>query len=222
MNKKYTLIFSIIFLAIIFVYAPKIIAQIISELPKVTTTCEMKNGFLMSINDGFSNFQECPNGARQVAVFGEQGPKGDKGDTGEAANSKNLKTFDNNGNELGIYIDTDTFFETSLQKRIKLDNGEVIAKTPIYFESSDCSGTAYLVLGSTSLSGFINDIISAGRNKYFVLNRQAAGEIKTYNSAISGGTSCKTVTMSYSGLPLIPVTLPFSLPVAMPLEYKYQ
>ena len=48
-----------------------VLAQVVADLPRVTTACETKiGGLLMGIGDGFSSLKSCPGGSRKV-VLGE-------------------------------------------------------------------------------------------------------------------------------------------------------
>lgn len=78
-NIKMLLFLPLLFAGLLFV--KQISAQV--ELPRITTACEMKNGALFAIDDGFSILKKCPKGSRMVMIIGEQGPKGDKGDKGD-------------------------------------------------------------------------------------------------------------------------------------------
>lgn len=80
MNKKKFLVLPLLLTTLSFVFVPKLLAQI--EIPRITTACEMKNGQLYGVSDGFSPLTKCPRGSRMVMIIGDPGPKGDTGEMG--------------------------------------------------------------------------------------------------------------------------------------------
>lgn len=78
-NKKFLLIFPFLIFSVLF-FSKDILAQL--ELPRISTACELRNGQLFGIDDGFSLLKKCPKGSRMVMIIGDQGPKGDPGTQG--------------------------------------------------------------------------------------------------------------------------------------------
>jgi hypothetical protein len=109
------------------------------------------------------------------------------------------------------------------------------AYSPLYYQSTDCSGTPFLStlppLDTSSYGTLANDVMSFGDGKtYFVFHvgepaqTFTPGSYKTYD-AQSATAKCtldgdSNDNRQYSQL--YPVSLPFSLPVAEPLQFKNQ
>ncbi len=142
-----------------------------------------------------------------------------------SVSQKELKTFDNNGNELGIYMDDASFFVTSLGKKVRLNSaGQLLyQQLATYFKSQNCVGTAY-----RSTSDLFNDVFSDANGKNLVVDRSIPKENFTSQSYLEfnpaqQASSCRVSSDSQNDAStLTTVTLPFSLPVSMPLQFKYQ
>lgn len=204
-------------------------------LPRITTACEDKAGLLFSVNDGFSLLKKCPKNSRLVAIIGEKGDKGDKGDQGEQGlqgpkgdpgSSKILKVFDNNGNEIGIsstFSDNGTcVFIPSIQKIICIHfDGTVDPQTYAYYESSDCTGTFY-----TDLSPFWQTILAAGINIFYAVPKGTTSQnVHIYSHQEWNGSAleCRQEDLgTRKMMHMEQITLPFNMPPALPLEYRYE
>lgn len=232
MKMKMKLLAIILFVVVGLFIVKKISAT--SLLPQISTACETKNGNLYAFNDGFSLFKKCEGSVRRrIVIIGEQGVQGPKGDTGiqgakgekgDPSAQKALKVFDNNGNELGIYMDTMAFFNTTLKKRVILNgSGQLLHRITIFFKSQYCDGPGYL-----STSDLFNDVFSVGPGKYYVVQKTVSKENIISESQFefnntSQSVECRNTSNSLSDAStLAPVTLPFSVPVSMPLEYRYE
>lgn len=55
---KKAIVIPLILLGLIIIGASKVIAA--SDLPRVTTACEYRNGLLFAVDDGFSFRKTCP------------------------------------------------------------------------------------------------------------------------------------------------------------------
>jgi len=191
--NKILLIPVLFFLGLLLV--KQISAQI--ELPRITTACEMKNGALFGVDDGFSILKKCPKGSRMVMIIGEQGPKGlqgpvgetgptgpmgpqgeqgipgpkgDKGDPGSDATAKTFNTYDANGVRLGIYVDTMVVFYPEFQRFMEIQESKgLLVPYVVQYTGLNCTGDAYISLGDTDLSKALNRVINAGDNRFFVI-----------------------------------------------------
>lgn len=79
--KMKKIMFPALVLVLTLLFTKNVFAEI--DLPRVTTACELKNGQLFAINDGFSLRDGCKGESRRVVLIGERGEKGDKGDKGD-------------------------------------------------------------------------------------------------------------------------------------------
>jgi len=180
--------------------------------------------------------------------------QGSQGSTGSA-----LTVYDANGTKLGLLINhhgySDTIYSSALGKFIEISDNEhgnsvgvkvliidssgigniLSTFSPIYYQSTDCSGTPFLStlppLDESSYGTLANDVMSFGDGKtYFVFHVAESpqtftpGSYKTYDAQSATATctpdGSSTDNRQYSQL--YPVSLPFSLPVAEPLQFKYQ
>lgn len=166
------------------------------------------DAFVCDLRQRLDNIQLTP---------GPQGPKGDKGDKGDqgpAGFGQILKVFDANGTELGLAADKDLFFYPPLERfaQINLNSGRIGQKQPLYYTSTDCSGTPY------AKNGDVNTVYTTGGGKFFVVDRTAPVTTISYNSQEE-----ETCTSNSGVHPIFQaatvVTLPFLDPVALPLRY---
>ena len=96
--------------------------------------------------------------------------------------------------------------------QINLNNGLIGRKEPLYYTSTDCSGTPY------AKNGDVNTVYSTGGGKHFVIDRTTPVTTISYNSQeeeICGSYSGSDPRFQEARL----VTFPFSDPVALPLRY---
>lgn len=219
--KRWKLFFILpVIVCLAFLGVAKVFGQL--ELPRISTACEDKSGLLYSFNDGFSVFKRCSGNSRRVILIGEQGLKGDKGDQGEPgsdATCKNLKTFDDNGIELGIYVDAWTVFYPPLQRFIRIDLSTRKSVTDnIFYSEQNCTGNAYVGIGD--MRGLSSILTSDGLRLYI-------NELNTHpvpvalNSYSSTEGICSNLTAIRDYWLLTPVSLPFSFPIPIPLHYRY-
>ncbi len=143
---------------------------------------------------------------------------------------KELKTFDNSGNELGLYIDRSSFFYVPLGVIIPLNDTQIgTTRYNAWYHSDDCTGTAYYVIPYPFFSfrdywNKVNEIYPIGPGKYFTVDRGPGFNADIHAvQRYSGGTfSCLGDSTLGGAWSLTPVTLPFSEPIELPLQYKYQ
>lgn len=133
---------------------------------------------------------------------------------------KELKTFDDNGIELGIYVDDWTFFYLPLQRFIRIDQGTRRMVTDnIFYSDENCNGNAYL--GAGDMRG-LNSVLTSGDSKFYIneLNDHPVPvALKSYTSTQG---ICSNLTAVRDYWLLKPITLPLSFPIATPLHYKYE
>jgi hypothetical protein len=147
--------------------------------------------------------------------------------TGNTGGTESIKVFDADGQYLGILQDVDIYVP-SLKKLVQLDiyqnlpqpSGDVV-HAQLYFESNDCTGQPYTEVAS-STSIFRNS------GKYYTGSKISPLSI-TVNSAIYYDWTvpefyCYAYDDTYkpSGtfITAEEVTLPFTVPVALPLRLE--
>lgn len=164
---------------------------------------------------------------------------------------KSLKAYDANGQELGLAIDhtgnQSTIYSPTLQRFIYLSlnnitsiNGDLTSNALVYFQSNDCTGTPYAIADSntpynvpyangTTTNLTPNDLIQVGPQHFYIIPDSATTTLITANSNIywtGSAVSCFTGPLNFQPSPkayaLQQVNLPFTLPLALPLQFKYQ
>lgn len=143
---------------------------------------------------------------------------------------KELKTFDNSGNELGLYIDRSSFFYTPLDVIIPLNDDQIrITTDDVWYHSEDCTGTAYYILPYPVFSfrdywNKVSEIYKVGSEKYYTVDRGPGlnADIHSMQRYSNGAFSCLSSSILGIAWSLTPVTLPFSEPIELPLQFKYQ
>lgn len=161
-------------------------------------------------------------------IQGIQGEKGDKGDPGDAG--KILKMFDANGNELGQVVEFNRrFFNEPIGRIIKIvigdDNKAYLDTTSIFFENDTCTGTPYSPMNDNELNYSGNEILSVAPGYYYLLDRNTPKTPITVHSQLNPGPNrtavCeKNTNPMNNARALRQVSLSFSEPIALPLEYK--
>ena len=157
------------------------------------------------------------------------------------ATGKQLRVYDANGTEIGLLIDhgsnntnsgtSDIIYSTALSRFIYLDPFRIANnfyrfenQTRALFQSSDCTGTPY----ETDYAHNVNDLLPYSPTTYYIFHDS---EQPTTINIASQGTwdpssnhlNCiPNVVSNVQAYQLYPVSLPFSTPVAFPLQYKYQ
>ena len=138
---------------------------------------------------------------------------------------KELKTFDNDGNELGLFISRTSFLYVPLGRIVVLSDAQIGARrNDVWYQSTDCTGQAYAPISERDYWSLANEIYPVGPGKYYMVDR-GPGISVGLNSLqrYSGGAfPCLSASTGGNAWSLTPVTLPFSEPIALPLEYKYE
>lgn len=146
-----------------------------------------------------------------------------------------LKVFDNNGVELGIFVDYDTFFYPPLNKLVyvdiintgKVNIGKLINPAvnygSIYYAEPNCAGTAYLWEGTFAPPSVVFNSLypENGNGRYYIVDQSAAPAVKTLLSSYNG-TNCENSSNTATVRTLKEVPFPLANPVSLPLQFKYQ
>jgi len=195
------------------------------------TVCVRRNGLMHVIGEGFRR-TECRRNETLLSwnIGGEKGEKGDTGEKGEdGEDGTDLHLFDADGQDLGVLLDVDTsdndthvytaFLPSIGLIEVKTKNNESIlslqSKFGVFFTDVDCSGNAFTIL---SYSGHLMNKISDGR--YFTAS-SSTSEILT-GVSLDDTNKCVAINSGTStiGFLLKEVVLPFTEPLAWPLEIK--
>ncbi len=139
---------------------------------------------------------------------------------------KQLRIYDANNQEMGILMNFTgniIFFNTTVNKVITLVGGNQMSREDVWYQTNDCSGTAYRS-SSVAIGNEINTLFSAAPDRYFVINPTNGVQHLTLHSLLrwNGELNCLVSTENNDFVQLDPVTLPFTEPAAAPLLIKYQ
>ncbi len=154
--------------------------------------------------------------------------------------TKSIKVYDANGQVLGIVTtydgSNDTIYSPTLARFIYLRigdqsyDGTFSPNGSANYQSTNCTGTPYI---NTDQTTAFNTLFAGPDNFYIVPNSETPTTITTnsvqYWDSIHNQYSCCPSTTCTFGSPstiqayqLHQVTLPFSVPLALPLQFKYQ
>lgn len=154
---------------------------------------------------------------------GASGVAGPQGATGLAGISKALKVYDSQNHELGIFMDRKTYFNTALSRIISIDDlGKLSHLVDIYYLTNNCTGTPY----GGSIDQF-QDILVLSPGTYFripdgaVLHSMHVMSVTQYDSG-TGLITCEETDETLTVYPLDSVTLPFTDPVTLPIQIRYE
>jgi hypothetical protein len=157
--------------------------------------------------------------------------------------SKSLRVYDANGQELGLLINhgsdntnsdaIDTVYSPALKRFIYLvqrpnsnNYGGFRNRTTAVYQTPDCTGTAYTL--NHDLYTDTNDLLPFSPQVFYIFDDSETSTTITINSQGYWNWSTNTLICTPSGpstlaaYQLHPVSLPFSTPVVLPLQYKYQ
>lgn len=197
---------------------------------------EPKGGPFQALWDAITNLQEQianiqlipgpigPQGPQgDVGLVGPQGEQGPHGEIGPAGSQLHL--FDANGQDLGILINAEanaSYFRTYIPTEfvfLNFDqsrNSSSISVTPtgtIYFHLENCIGTPYAG-GPGNPHGAI---LTHGRLFKYTDDSIVYGPVSV---SVLEPDGCHNQQFGAGGYPLQEISLPFSLPLAWPLEVK--
>lgn len=149
--------------------------------------------------------------------------------------SKSLKAYDANGQELGVVTTyqgaISTIYSPTLSRFINLIIGSqsidgVFSPSYAYYQSPDCTGTPYEITNQTDA---LNTLFVIGTNGFYIVPKSATpasittGSISWWNMS-DGSHHCDPdhQTITQPTFALQQVNLPFSIPLALPLQFRYQ
>jgi hypothetical protein len=151
---------------------------------------------------------------------GPAGPTGPQGPVGPQGPPGGVRVYDANGQYLGISLGghyPDVFVPAlSRSVRINTDTGEV-SHGSLSFETNNCTGTPYYG-GAASYQAYQ---FALGSQKIYI-GEKAIPETRYVHSYYDINGIC--VAQTNGPWPMVrafEVTLPFSIPVALPLEFRY-
>lgn len=193
--------------------------------------CVKRNGAVFVIGEGFRR-ADCRRNDTLMSwhVTGVPGPKGDKGDKGDKGNSgSSLHLFDGSGQDLGIFLGTDrggpeTFILGPNVKAnfVNTNPPRLVASVPnIFFESGDCSNDAFLI-PLPDVPSDAQTLVATREPRYFKVASFATEQINI-NSYLNPGVDvlCRSLQeATTTRARLEEVILPFTLPLAWPLEIR--
>jgi len=125
-----------------------------------------------------------------------------------------VNVFDASDQYLGYSMPPDWLYVPSLKVFVRLNSydGTFMAQQSLYFETDDCSGKAYV---SPQDMGRL--VVSSG--KFYAGLRSAPIQI-TYGSRRQYGTCDDFPNAPDIAFEAVEITLPFNVPVAIPLRYE--
>jgi hypothetical protein len=145
-----------------------------------------------------------------------------------------IRVYDNNNQFLGILLEASTedlrIFIPSLNSIFSITQEVPLGgNDSIYFESTDCSGTAYAANGSFPGAELFPTILNLKMCKggFFSadFSKRTTIQARSYfASSWEGICSCYQITpgQSYVAYPLTgEIQLPFNFPISYPIRYKY-
>jgi hypothetical protein len=186
-------------------------------------------------NDCITSF-ETPISWSQVGQQGALGDKGDKGEKGDQGPSGAgaIRLIDANNQFLGYFLGIHTdeggrpyyqiFIPGAKLSTLILRDDMILTGGHLYYDSNDCSGKAYLM--DSSFFGFVKRMASDPR-KYIILTENEPEHVPA--SFWDSGGSCQPFTpptgrfdpSAWHDFIQIPeATIPFHLPLAMPLRFE--
>jgi hypothetical protein len=154
-------------------------------------------------------------------VAGPQGPVGPQGVPGPPGGG--VQVFDANGQFLGIFQGYDggwfILFHPTLSRSVGLNDGtgEVGQAGDLSFESDNCTGIPYM-----SAAASHRVLLYKGKTYGGEKAPPESRQMKSYSNWFTG--ACGPTSGPPGARPVvkaIEITLPFSTPVALPLEFRY-
>jgi len=165
-----------------------------------------------------------------TGATGLQGLQGEQGDPGLPGLGQTIKIFDANNTELGPLIkyrygNEKEFYYSPIQRIVHITpNGTIGRSVAVFYPTFDCTGTPYSRDNPLDFNENVSQLLNSG-GSFFILDRDTPETTVTLCSmgVASGtcdptnGTSCIAPTTETREL--MPVSLPFDDPIAMPLRY---
>lgn len=138
--------------------------------------------------------------------------------------SKSLNIYESGGSKLGIYTHDDSFFYEPLGLIVMFDEGNGMIKNNInpVFYNDDCTGTAYYNISETDMNRMVNKLLSAGLGRYYIVERGTPSESFYHQSELRHDGCYLSYATSDGARELIEVSVGFSNPIPLPVEYQYE
>jgi hypothetical protein len=167
---------------------------------------------------GYQGPQGIPGPQGPVGATGPQGPQGTTGPQGiPGPPGGGVQVFDANGQYLGISDGFPQIIVPSLSRSVilNINSGQVGSEFDLMFETANCTGSAYF------WANMAYEIVSHSGKPYG--GEKAIPEPRTISSYLNSAGSCVTQAPygPFAAVRAIEITLPFSTPVALPLEFRY-
>jgi hypothetical protein len=159
----------------------------------------------------------------------------------QSASNKALHVYNANGQDLGISTfhsgAANTIYSPTLQRFIYLyftdssidgDFNTGATGSTAYYQSTDCTGTPYTLPLFANPDGWTSDLIPVSPQAFYIIPDHAPTTTVSINSALQWDTSSHQSLCHFYSLPntqayqLQTVSLPFTTPLALPLQFKYQ
>ncbi len=155
--------------------------------------------------------------------------------------SKALHVYDANGQDLGISTfhsgSANHIYSPTLQRFIYLyftdssidgDFDPGATGSAAYYQSTDCTGTPYSLALFANPNSYTSDLIPVSPQAFYIIPDHAPTTTVSINSVLQWDTSSHQAICHYYSLPnaqayqLQAISLPFTTPLALPLQFKYQ
>jgi len=159
----------------------------------------------------------------------------------QSASNKALHVYDANGQDLGISTfhsgSANHIYSPTLQRFIYLyftdssidcDFDPGATGSSAYYQSTDCTGTPYTLTLFADPNSYTSDLIPIDTQTFYIIPDHAPTTTVSINSVLQWDTSSHQALCHLYALPnaqvyqLQPVSLPFTVPLALPLQFKYQ
>ncbi len=154
---------------------------------------------------------------------------------------KQFKVYDANEQELGILIShtvptvgVTTVYSTALHRFMFLDlepdsiDGSFYNNVTTFYQSTDCTGTKYAIADDVNRNNTYDDLMPANPSAYYVIPDSETPATVSLNSeeywyaALNKLVCIGAIRGDTQVYQLQQAGLPFSVPLAAPLHFKYQ
>lgn len=144
----------------------------------------------------------------------------------EESASSNLKTYDANGQELGYFVNWNTFYYLPEKRLITINTftGHILnpqqTTGTVYFTQSNCEGEPYLAYVNASPTDIVNSIYADENNALYLVENNEREELSLV-SQYNNETCLNGPIHNVSAWKLRKIVVPFEVPIKLPLEYRY-
>ena len=160
----------------------------------------------------------------------------------QSSTGKQFKVYDAQGQELGILIShtvptvgVTTVYSTALNRFMFLDleptfsiDGSFYNNVTTFYHSTDCTGSKYAIADDVNRNNTYDDLMPASPSAYYVIPDSETPTTVSLNSeeywyaALNKLVCIGAIRGDTQVYQLQQVGLPFSIPLAAPLHFKYQ